>query len=448
MRARADIVVLVALVAAGCKFPELPAIVDDAGVDSAMVDAPVVDASVDAPPPCEAGVTVCDDSTDVYTRCSATGTVELQFDCALGCADDREQCVEFVATNGVTTYVDQARDLPPALDVVFSGASTLDTSSGVVFNGGTAIDVPNADAPNGARVFMFRSIVVSPGATLTIIGNASPILVAGHVVEIQGVVDASANGTQPGPGIRTCNVGDGALGFGGTPPNAGPGAGGAGGWFPGGQGGTGGNGTSGAAGGAASVVSTVPLRGGCDGGQSFNGVSQTFGGAGGGALQITSRLEIRILGSGVIDASGGGGQGAMNGDQYAGAGGGSGGAIVLEAPQIILDGAGVAVSTKGGGGAAAGTNASATRHGADGGYGPEAAAGGTAVGMPRGGNGGIDAPAEAGESATAGSLAGGGGGGSGGRTLIVTRAGTINPQNGAAIRSSYTSAAMITRFAP
>lgn len=448
--------------AAACKFPELPPIDEDAttagdaadqdGAADAATDAVWIDAPPDAALPCTPSTVVCDDATGVFTSCSSAGIVELQFICSLGCASAVERCIEVDPVNGLAPSLDQARDLPTSLNVVFTGASTVNTVTGVVFNGPTSINVPS-DMVNGIRVFMLRSLTVPAGVTLRVLpgGPAVAFAVGGDVL-VEGLLDVSADLDAWGPGGNgPCAGGQahGGIGYSAASPAASPGGGGAGGAQHGATGGRGGSGAAGGTGGIAGGVSLVPLHGGCLGGVGTTGINFSDGGGGGGAVQITSRTSITVRGNGIIDASGGGGRGAPQADVVPGSGGGAGGAILLEAPQVVLDGSGVVLSTKGGGGAAASSSGDGNRAGADGGSGPSPAPGGTATGRAAGGAGGVSpatSPAPGIDGAAG--APGGGGGGAGGVVGIRTSTGVVNPQNGATIRSALQVTPLSTRLVP
>lgn len=423
------------LLAAGCAF-DTPANVDpDAGPDAAPVDGPAPDAM-----PCVADTIVCDDATSHYVACDASGVVTLEMQCPLGCSTTSEQCVDVDPSNGLATYLDMAAEGP---DVVFTGTSTIDAFTGTVFNAGISIDIPST-VFNGMRIFRLRSLTIS--GTLTAerdVGPALVFVVDGDVV-IDGKLDVSADFYSCGPGglpggidqtVDTCNGGS----TNGGTVLAGAGGGGAG--SPGGTGGASGAGGSATVGGISVFGDPIePLVGGCAGGSTIGTDAASGGGAGGGAVQIVSRTRISVLGTGAIDASGGGG--GAGGATAAGGGGGAGGAVLLEAPQVVLDGA-VIISTKGGSGAAVGVS------GANGGLASGATPGGVNATLPDGGAGGIRGVAPGnGQPGTTGTQDGGGGGGSVGHARFNTASGLINPQNGAAIYSQYTTATIGSRLVP
>jgi len=436
--------VVLALVAAtgasACKFDPPPSLDDiDARVDiDAMPDA--------APATCAADTIVCENGR--YVECSSDGTVAREMTCSLGCAPDVAKCLDVDPSNALAPYLDMA---PTSEDVAFAGTSTINTSTGVVVNAGVSITVPNQSF-GGMRVFMFKSLSID--GTLKVSGSDPLAIVVDGAVTITGLLDVSADGSTPGPGIRsTATACDGKTVDSSSTSLAGGGGGGR--YQAGGKGGDGGSGAGGAGGSTLNDADLVSLQGGCRGGSSNNSsggilYGSAGGGGGGGSVQIVSRTQIVLSGSGKIDASGGGGRSATEvnfGNGLGGGGGGSGGAVLLEAPQILLDGSGVVISAKGGGGAAAGTGA-AGHHGSDGGTASGAAAGGTNGTSPAGGSGGTEtlAPTAGANSTTSGD--GAGGGGSVGQARFNNIGATVVPQNGAAIRSRYTAAPIGSRQVP
>ncbi|MCB9563003.1 MAG: hypothetical protein H6708_21570 [Kofleriaceae bacterium] len=413
-------------------------------------DAAPPDAEVDAPIICTASTTTCENNR--YIECDERGSVSLQLTCPLGCDDTEVKCRDVDPSNGVAMYLDRAGTDPDAPDLVLSAGSTIDTDTGIVFDGALSVDVPSTDL-GPYRVFIVKSLAVDGNTKVS--GGRGVIIVSDGEVEISALLDVSADMEVDGPGAASgaCQGSDAnAASF--------PGGGGGGGnSLVGGAGGESNNGASaGAVGGAPHVdVDLDPLVGGCDGGRSIvtGSVCTSGGGGGGGALQIVSRVEIALTGSGSIDASGGGGITAMHGatcpasgnSTRGGGGGGSGGMVLLEAPQVRLEGAAVVVSTKGGSGSAGGVDGGA-RNGSDGGTGSVAAPGGMDTTQAWGGNGGTEVlPPRAGGYANP-NLYGGGGGGSVGQARFNTTSGTINPQSGAALRTQYSTGALRTRLVP
>lgn len=441
------------LALSGCTFPPLPDIGEDGGALDSNNDSDGVDASPDASAPCAPDSIVCDDASGIYVECSASGTVAVEIRCSLGCATGAEKCVEITPGNGLAPYVDMVRDRTDLPSVAFAGTSRIQAGDGVVFNGASTVIVPSYTVDlNRGRVFLFESLSISGTVKVPPATNALVLVADGEVV-IDGLLDVSADGATHGPGAllsaeaTTCRGVSPAMAAGPT-----PGGGGGGRYRPGGRGGSDGGGELGATGGSQDPDTDLePLRAGCEGGQV---VEQDFdyssGGGAGGAVHIISRTRIRIIGSGIIDASGGGAGPSIAGGSgdgiSGGGGGGSGGSIFLEAPEVILDGAAVVLSTKGGGGAAPSSVASAK--GEDGGYSASPSAGGSASGQPTGGAGGLGATIPGDGGAGTGASGGAGGGGASGITVIRTATGAINPQNGAAIRSGVFVNPLRTRQVP
>ena len=425
-------------VVSACQF-ERPPNIDP--TDARDVDA------VDAPPPCTPSTTVCDDAAGVYTECDAAGAVVRQLTCPLGCATDTEQCLDIDPHNGLATYLDMVADPP---DVVLAGPATIDPATGLVFDNGLSIPIPTFVTAGGVRVFVTNSLSVSGPLTVSPTSSLShPIAVVSHGdIVIHALIDVSARLDRSGPGGWPGNdpqhsQSDDCIG---RPVFAGP---------PSPGGGGGGGATAGAAGGAANAAAGgvpgvaqadfEPLHGGCAGGGSLV-AGEAFGGGGGGGLQLSSRTAIRIESAGGINASGGGGVSA--GLSLGGTGGGSGGNILIEAPQVVLSGAAVVISTKGGGGGGASSSTAAGGPGGDGGLNAVPAAGGSSPVGDIGGRGAVDGAPEPGGDASGGNNSGGGGGGAMGTVLFATRAGTIVPLGGAAVRGQRQDEALRTRHVP
>lgn len=156
MRTRCLMTLGAAALAAGCSLPP-PADVDH---DADLRDATQVDAAVDAAPVCVPDSIVCDEGTGLYVDCDSEGAPEVVIDCPLGCAPDVEKCLDVVASNGLTGYLDQARDDEDVVSVSFTGVSTMNTDTGVVMIGANEVEIPNTTA-NGIRVFMFKFLTIS-----------------------------------------------------------------------------------------------------------------------------------------------------------------------------------------------------------------------------------------------------------------------------------------------
>jgi hypothetical protein len=220
-------------------------------------------------------------------------------------------------------------------DVVLDGP--LDTASLPVFD--------------GIAVLQAETITVPEGATVTITGALPVVLLARGTIAVDGVLDAGASGTRPGPGARVSMAGAGDHPAGDVCDSGGGGGGHA---TPGAIGGGNTCAASGGSGGRIEGDDAITiLAGGAAGG---DGVSLACGipagGGGGGALQLSAGQKIIIRGQ--VLAGGGGGAGGPecgDGDAGAGGGGGAGGAIVLDADIVTIDGD---VFAHGGGGGAGG----------------------------------------------------------------------------------------------
>jgi hypothetical protein len=418
-----------------------------------------IDASLpDADLSCTANEIVCDDATSHYTECDPNGVIAFEMDCPVSCATGVEKCLDLVPSNdnaahGLRDYLDASPGNP---DAVFTGTSSIDTTTGditiagvgqvpAVWHGALVTD----DGGITMRVYSFNRLEMH--GTINVSGSYAVVFLVNADVDIDGVLDVSANGKVSGPGAVTSGTCIGA-----STAAADPQSGGGGGARSqlGQKGGDAGNGTSGGAGGIAfNEPAVIPLHGGCAGGKSTSGAANAYGGGGGGAIQIVSRTRITVGGAaatGVIDASGGGGAiSSFASTRLAGGGGGSGGAILMEAPQVLVDGSGVVISTKGGSGAAPGLLGEAGAAGHDGGFDASAAPGGTLAGFPTGGEGGIVGTSPtAGGAGTNSTMDGAGGGGGMGTTRFNIMTGSVVPQNGAAIRSASSSGQLVTRQLP
>ena len=355
-------------------------------------------------------------------------------DCKDGCPNDptvQEACFPFAVNNFDPTTIDFSAQPSSTLAC---GTTTIDTTDpdgtgplvATISNWCGTAPTPLARTQSGGPgivVIPLRGLIVASGATLRLVGNRPVVFAVRGDGQVNGTVDASANGTTSGAGGNwsctpaTAN-GAGANGSGSTVrwPSAGAGAsGGGGGGFgtAGGRGGTadtnnngsssGGSGTPGGSGGATrGTAALIPLVGGCPGGRA--GGCSSDGGAGGGAVQISASGSLVITGS--LVANGGNGAtpcGAS--DEGGGTGGGSGGAIFLEAATVDLR-----PTT---------FNANGGRGGANGSFDSFLSCGGTSGGS---GSTSPSSPGGNGSSCQAGSP--GGGGGYGRRR--VSAAGTCN----------------------
>ncbi len=347
--------------------------------------------------------------------------------CPAGCDAATAECIDpptgFTPSNVGTEYFGD----PATVGEFMAGAYEYDTA-----------DCPNvATMRDGgeACVLSYGSFVLAEGAYLRVSGWR-PLIVMAETVQIDGIIDVSARGTEGGPGGFDGVTGDMVDGLGAGAGSGGAhdfdyddgGGGGAGGCGAGGDGGSGGRSPGGNGGSAWLLGSDLqPLGGGSSGGRGRGvvavGNAGTSGG-GGGAIQITAR-ESLVLNGGIVAGGGGGGGGQNNGDRGtnwgSGGGGGAGGNVILEAPAISGSG-GVSVVGGGGGGGAS------SRVGGDGQNGIDAA-----TGRPSGGeSGGTQYGASGAAGAGLGSMVGGdgavndtnganGGGGGGGSGCLVIR---------------------------
>ena len=318
-----------------------------------------------------------------------------------------------------------------ALTIVAAGTYVYDTDAGVLTSpAGTAISPAPASAviqqAGGAllRVVSVTALNIAPGATLRVRGEHSFVLLVYGAGTVSGTIDASAEGSLPGPGgdeSLLCVVGSGTAGTSASSSIA-AGGGGGGGYST--AGGAGGGGAMG--GGAEGNGNIAPLRGGCSGGRGGGALDGKQGGApgaGGGVLQIAVREGLTVTGT--VRSAGGGGSSA--GGITGGGGGGAGGSILLESGTIIID-AGARLCANGGSGAEGGSNNAAGGQGVPGACSMNPAL--TPDLLPGGGNGGMGGFASVvpshGMNGSPG--AGGGGGGSVGRVRVrgaISR--VINP---------------------
>ncbi|MBK8173226.1 MAG: hypothetical protein IPK60_23230 [Sandaracinaceae bacterium] len=291
-------------------------------------------------------------------------------------------------------------------------------------------------------VIQVNALTVADESSLSVRGPIPLIIMATGRVQIDGEIDASAHGDEPGAGGGAGGTIDVIDGTGRNPGAAGEhideyddGGGGGGGLCgSGGNGGSGGDASGGDGGDSESAWTIEPLAGGSGGGRGRGLVdgrdtNAGLGGAGGGALQISSLTEIIV--NGRIFTGGGGGLGGTrelgDGTNYgSGGGGGSGGALLLEAPAVSF-GAAARLGLGGGGGGAASTNTANGGDGNDGAVGPMASLGGG--GMVVGANGGDGAHGATIDGATAvdrpSSTNGAGGGGGSGCMVVRNASGTL-----------------------
>jgi hypothetical protein len=325
------------------------------------------------------------------------------------------------------------------VDYTLGGVVTIDTATGTITPAPpTGVIVRPVMQEGGGLALLVisgRRIHVATGANVQITGTRGVVFAAQADIVVTGTLDASADLASPGPG--------------GYPPSNGPGAGpdaiGSQGFETGGagasfatRGGAGGNATGQPATAPAPTAeygtpTLSSLEGGSGGGNGRVTAITTpcgSGGAGGGAIQL-SASSITV--SGLVRASGGGGEGGRRctvsgtSDASSGSGGGSGGSIYLQASTV--SGAGWLVANGGGGGGGGCVSCSVSTGAAgDGGHdNATPALGGTSPLTPAG-LGGAGATAVQGASGIAGGNAGGGGGGVG-RIFLAIPAGATVPVN-------------------
>lgn len=398
--------------------------------------------------------TIC--ASDMLSVCVG-GFVDHTEACALGCFTDQTRCTGVSPSNGLAAALDQAAQQPA---VTLPGGSTIDSDTGSVMAAGTPVAVTNTTVTQAGgptlRVFLARSWTLNG---VRIRGSLPVAFVSPEAIEIQGLIDASADAEVGGPGAAACGAtggGGSAQGFFerprvGTTPGLPAFL-----WASNGFGG-GGFGTAGGAGGtrnAGLVVGTpgpangnpdlVPLRGGCEGG----GVDAAHRGAGGGALQFVSGRSVHVVASGaiigVVHVGGGRGvAGALGrGEQdtspvWGPGGGGSGGGLLIEAPGVTIDDGAALLAGGGGGGgyglcnpAPDGADAAASSAGAPGGTCPV----GTSP-LATGGDGATTGGGAAGQDNTFNGSAASGAGGLG-RIRINTANGEYSTAAGSVLRGS------------
>jgi hypothetical protein len=286
--------------------------------------------------------------------------------CLDGCPSDPTQtsaCLTFAPTNFDPNPINWSAQPATTLNC---GTTTVNTDDpdgtgplvATITNWCGTVPVPIVQNQTGGPqvvVVPLRSLILSSGATLRLLGSRPVILAIDGAATIDGVIDASASGTSAGAGGNwSCGTSQGGNGSGSTVRRDGASGGGGGGYgTAGGKAGTADTDGSDVPGGNAGVTrgaaTLSPLIAGCAGG--LAGGCSTVGGAGGGGVQISA--------SGLLDVNGtiraNGGAGALpcgSGDEGGGTGGGSGGAILLEATSI--DTAGSTLQVDGGSGGANG----------------------------------------------------------------------------------------------
>lgn len=401
----------------------------DAGPDDA--DAPP-DVSIDANLSCSCvGATL---------TCGGVAPTTCELGCmplapGARCLDvDPSNGVGITATAGLTMDITVAGGVATfntdsgAISGVVTRAAGQGISAGIAFELRTTGTQP-------IGVWTFHRLTVTAGATIRFTGPRSAVFVSGTDVAIAGTIDGTGGcyGADPmcaGPGagvggntLAATGCGPGGIGVAATTGTGDSGGGGGGGRGAGGAGGAGGpDGTGGLAGTACVSVLAEPLVGGAGGGTGSVGAATACkGGGGGGALQITALDEITV--DGTITMGGSAGEGGRpdmtlsNGG--AGCGGGAGGSILLEAILVKLNGTGVLAANGGGGGGGASLGTAGSR-GSSGGETAMPAPGG-APASGSGGAGGAGAAAAVAAAAGGVSAMGNAGGGGGGIGVIYVR---------------------------
>jgi hypothetical protein len=356
-----------------------------------------------------------------------------------GAISDGGGCAPWPATN-----IDPCDPMiPPPSAVSLSGLFRYDTRTSTIENtiDHTVLTISSTIVEQKqvgmeiitARVIHATDFSLTPASQLLVDGPYPLIILAEGGAFIDGEIDLFDGSDID---CAAAVMLDGRVGH-----TTGGGGGGGGGGF-GDKGGNGGDGhgtmhgAGGAGMGASGAPDLRPLRGGCSGGLGGDDVAMTTipggsSGRGGGALQISARVEVRVMGE--IHANGMGGQAGTAPISAEGAsgggGGGSGGAILLESSTVAVAGRLCANGGSGGEGGAAGTllppssadgrngpcalaaaftdDSTAGGNGGDGGYG--------AAAMLKGLNGGNGLAPSA---TTFQASGGGGGGGSAGRIRV------------------------------
>jgi hypothetical protein len=269
-----------------------------------------------------------------------------------------------------------------------------------------------------ATLLAFGDLNIGTGASLTLTGDRPAILAVFGNARIDGSVMANSTPSQRGAGSTAFPVtGGSCVGHaGGNGGDISAGGGGAGYRHAGGGGGSHLLAAGGAGGTADPAPGPMPLRAGCPGGSP---ASQQLGspGAGGGAFQISVSGELFV--SGVLSASGAGGNGG-DANNEAGYGGGSGGTLVLEGDRITLTDTAKLTANGGGGGGGAATGIASGGRGADGATASAQPAGGgtPTVNSGTGGSGGAGTSLPVPGGSSLNDNGAGGGGGSAGAIFV------------------------------
>jgi hypothetical protein len=296
----------------------------------------------------------------------------------------------------------------PLNDETITNARTIDTTQCPQYQ--------TQSAPPVVCVRAWRNLTIGATGSLRVVGGRPLAIVVTQTLQIDGTIDVASHvgGTQG----ANANVSDCDLAAAGnqSASASGGGGGGAGGALAGG-GGSGGTGDGGSTGGTATPpidpLKLRRIRGGCPGGAGgkAQGTSGGVSGDGGGAIYLMSNTEISVGNTGVINASGGGGN--RPGDRAGGAGGGSGGFVGFAAP-VYMFGPTALVIAVGGAGASGGGPTSVGNTGLEA---TAAANTATTPGVGGSGSGGFGAFVTGGSGNPGGANAGGGGGGGGGGVI-------------------------------
>jgi hypothetical protein len=297
--------------------------------------------------------------------CGSDGRPQSMETCRAGCVDSTTPHCGYLEPKYLPDICDQLATLP---ELLISGNSTLDTSLDASCSGGVMNQV------DGPQICVIRhsAIRVEAGATLSVTGTRALALVGDSSVDIDGIVDVSANTFTSGPGGGVTTSGSAA-------PSFSTGGGGAGFKGPGGAGAsmtTNGGALNGGV--AVPLAAVTAFVGGPKG--AVNGALLSAGGGGGALTAIACRGDVRVSSSGLIDAGGGGGFGGRNIVMDSSpTGGGAGGNVILQGLSVIVSGSFFA--NGGGGGAGFSETVVFGADGQDGGRSATAAApGGPAAG--------------------------------------------------------------------
>lgn len=352
--------------------------------------------------------------------CNGTGNGYDRVACSLDCLSSPTPHCATIEPK----YLPDICDSLATTDLELTGNGMFDPNLDANCTGGV---VEQTGAPS-ICIAHYRKIVFAAGSTLTILGKSptggrSMVFVADEDLSIDGVVDASARQSDPGPG--------GGVYISGGKTDINQAGGGAGGKTVGGPGGTATLDGGGTNGGTASNDPALLMA--FIGGASAYQITQSgpnplfCGGGGGGAVMfIACRGSVSVTGT--VNVGGGGGHGGFSiGNAAVNAcGGGAGGYVVVQGAALSLSGRLFANGGAGGNGRAS--------SGADGGNGPggsmsdsmPARPGSGISGEGRGGAGGVGTtlPTEGLHPTMSGATAGGGGGSVGFLQLYVPRSAT------------------------